>query len=207
MKERTGLMKKVYSHAAKGNGKAIYAEWADSYDEDLIDNYGYVAPQIGADIFQQRFQDRHGEIIDIGCGTGLAGRELVNRGYQTIDGLDFSAEMLGKAREKNIYRDLFPGDLTTKLDIPDNRYSAMICIGVFANSIVGPDRLTELVRIVEPGGVICVSINGLYFEERNFKSMFEALEKEQRAVCEEIQHADYIQETGVDGYFATLKVL
>ena len=44
-------------------------------------------------------------ILDIGCGTGLLGQEILSKGFVKIDGTDFSTKMLEKAAEKNIYQE------------------------------------------------------------------------------------------------------
>lgn len=206
MKERKGWMKKAYSIETKDDITTVYAGWADTYDAEVMNDYGYVAPQITVGTFAERVSDRSLEIIDIGCGTGLAGEELKKHGFKTIDGLDYSAEMLAKAAEKDIYRAVFQGDLTGPLDIEDDKYGGLVCVGVFAMGHVGPEALSELVRIVKPGGVLCFSVNGLIYNEKPFEQTFKELEERGLATCEKIQHTDYIKETGVDGYVITLCV-
>ena len=36
-------------------------------------------------------------ILDIGCGEGYVGRELINRGAQYVHGIDISSEMINQA--------------------------------------------------------------------------------------------------------------
>ena len=45
-------------------------------------------------------QDKNSEIIDIGCGTGLSGQEIILKGFKNIDGSDFSKKMLEEAKLK-----------------------------------------------------------------------------------------------------------
>lgn len=52
-------------------------------------------------------KDKNSEIIDIGCGTGLSGQETILKGFDNIDGSDFSKKMLEQAKLKKIYRSLF----------------------------------------------------------------------------------------------------
>ena len=42
-------------------------------------------------------------ILDIGCGTGLIGKYLAQKGFKHIVGLDVSTMMLAKARTKGVY--------------------------------------------------------------------------------------------------------
>merc|ERR1711981_313533 len=46
------------------------------------------------------------EILDFGCGTGLVGSCLNQRGFRNVAGIDVSEKMLEKAQEKNVYKSL-----------------------------------------------------------------------------------------------------
>jgi len=56
-----------------------------------------------------------GEILDAGCGTGLVGVALAERGARSIDGVDLSPGMIAKAKETGVYRRLAPADLSRPL--------------------------------------------------------------------------------------------
>ena len=43
-------------------------------------------------------------ILDLACGTGLLGGEVIKHGYVNLDGLDASLQMLGQARKKTIFK-------------------------------------------------------------------------------------------------------
>ena len=43
-------------------------------------------------------------ILDLACGTGLLGGEVIKHGYVNLDGLDASLQMLNQARKKNIFK-------------------------------------------------------------------------------------------------------
>ena len=206
MKERTGWMKKAYAVRTKDDVHEVYAGWAETYDEDVTGEYGYVAPRITIDTFADHYSGRNAPIVDVGCGTGLAGVELQRHGFEIVDGLDISPAMLEQAAGKGLYRNLAEGDLTAGLNIPDNTYAAAVCVGVFAMGHVGPDGLDEIVRIVEPGGIVTFSINGLVFKDRDYEGKFDALAASGSVAIQEVKHTDYIKETGVDGWVATLTV-
>ena len=84
-----------------------YDSWAESYNKDLLEQYGYCAHKLAVNAFQKVHANRKKPIIDVGCGTGLVGLEMARIGYETIDGLDVSKGMLDKARALGIYRKLF----------------------------------------------------------------------------------------------------
>ena len=52
-----------------------------------------------------------GFLLDAGCGTGLSGPFLKALGYDDIEGLDMSPEMLAIARRRNVYRGLRQAEL------------------------------------------------------------------------------------------------
>ena len=65
-------------------------------------------------------------VLDAGCGTGLCGqllRPLVHR----LEGVDLSPGMLGKARDKAHYDELFEGELTQFMSTHPERYDAITC--------------------------------------------------------------------------------
>ncbi len=139
-----------------------YKEWSETYDSDLA-NFGYVAPQIGANLLHEALKMPTGLIFDAGCGTGLVGRGLVERGYEQIDGADFSADMLAQARKSGHYANLHQLDFRQPLPFPDATYNGIICIGVY-RSYIGEIFLTELLRILKPNGIITISSRFEYFD-------------------------------------------
>lgn len=102
------------------------------------------------------------QALDACCGTGdlsLALARLVGRGGQ-VTGLDFSGEMLDRARAKPRQTDAaaitwVQGDATA-MPFPDNAFSAAT-IGFGLRNLPDPeDGLRELARVVRPGGKVVV---------------------------------------------------
>lgn len=204
--EKTGWMKRAYGVRTKDDVEQIYRGWAPSYDDELTGQYGYVAPKIVIDSFTRGFKDTDALILDAGCGTGLAGEELARRGYTKLHGVDYSQEMLDQAAPKGLYGWLAQADMMGVLDIADDAYDAAVSVGVFSIGHVHPSALDEMLRIIRPGGVFCLSINELVFEENGYRAAFDALESADRAAVEELHRCDYMRETGVKGWVARLKV-
>ncbi len=76
-----------------------YDEWADSYDQELEEDYGWQITRLIASVLSQ-FTPASARVLDAGAGTGLVGQYLGSLGYDSLVAMDISNEMLNKAREK-----------------------------------------------------------------------------------------------------------
>lgn len=89
----------------------VFDRFAASFDAKLA-QLGYRAPALCADLLQARLGASDGrlEVLDAGCGTGLCGPAL--RAYaRTLTGVDLSAGMLSRARERGLYDRLEQAEL------------------------------------------------------------------------------------------------
>jgi predicted TPR repeat methyltransferase len=177
MADRKEIHDRVLNASTTEELAKAYNEWADNYDQDLIDEMGYVAPLIATQLFSDNVEDRSTIILDAGCGTGLVGEYLLRHGYKNIEGLDYSRAMLEKAGLKQIYRKLTQGDLTGSLDIASNTFDAVISVGTFTCGHVGPEAFDELLRIVKPGGHICFTVRDQAWEEDSYLDKIGALQR------------------------------
>jgi SAM-dependent methyltransferase len=124
-----------------------------------------------AQIFSQA-ATRHvtvpGPVLDFGCGSGNISAALVALGYQT-SGCDLSREMLARAETtigpgKADLAALDPG--WTRLPYEDGRYRAVVASSVLEYV---PDVglvLSELARVVAPGGHLLVTVPNLRHPRR-----------------------------------------
>jgi predicted TPR repeat methyltransferase len=170
-----------------------YKEWADSYDQDLIYEMGYVAPLLATQLFSDNVKDRSTIILDAGCGTGLVGEYLHRHGYKNIEGLDYSRAMLEKAGQKQIYQKLKQGDLTESLDIESNTFDAVISVGTFTCGHVGPEAFEELLRITKPGGHICFTVREQAWEEDSYLDKIGTFQRDGAWTILAESTADYIK--------------
>lgn len=168
MAERKELHDRVLNASSIEELTEAYDDWAENYDQDLLDEMGYVAPLFATQLFSDRIEDKSATILDAGCGTGLVGEQLLRQGYKNIEGLDYSATMLEQAEQKEIYKQLIQADLTATLDIPTDTYDAIISVGTFTCGHVGPEAFDELVRITRPGGHICFTVRDQAWEEDRY---------------------------------------
>ena len=101
-----GILKRVSTLQSGDKSDDIYDDWAATYDQDLVETYGYLSPQIVTEALLEHCPETAVSIIDYGCGTGLIGQAIYQEGYHQIDGLDVSEGMLSVARQKNVYTKL-----------------------------------------------------------------------------------------------------
>jgi len=183
----------------------IYKDWALLYDKDNDDLLGTVSQPNTVQIFHEYVKDCKLKIIDVGCGTGLVGLELQNLGFSNFDGIDISQEMIDIAQGRG-YSSLFLGNLNKSLPITSNSYDAALCVGVFTHGHVGPERFSELVRIVKTQGIICFTINEDVYESYGFDIAIKNLESENVWEVLDIKKHDYMVKKNVKGIYCVVKV-
>jgi len=194
MAERKEIHERVLNAQSKEELAAAYGEWAKRYDSDLLDEMGYVAPFLATGVFREVVTDTGARILDAGCGTGIVGRLLNEHGYNTIEGLDYSEEMLEVAANKGAYTHLHQADLTKKTDLLDDAYDAVISVGTFTLGHVGPDSLPELIRVTKKDGHICFTVREEAWHEHEYGRKLADLEKRGRWTEVKQVEADYIRQ-------------
>ncbi len=175
----------AYSLDGPDEVRALYRQWADSFDESFIERMGYVYHQTVVAIFAGRagaVLDDDEAVLDVGCGTGVVGEALRDLSPAPIDGLDLSPEMLSVAAQKHndgvpVYRNLIEANVLEPMDIADGSYGGLISAGTFTHGHVGPEAIDGLVRTVRVGGLICLGINEEFFEKAGFGPCFDGLQQ------------------------------
>jgi predicted TPR repeat methyltransferase len=95
--------------------RTLFDQYADRFDRDLLGALGYRAPELAASLLARAgMAPGAADILDLGCGTGLSGLAL-KPFARSLDGVDLSPAMIGKARERAIYRTLATGEATAFL--------------------------------------------------------------------------------------------
>ena len=86
--------------------EGLFDSYAVRFDQSLVEQLKYNVPKLIAELLL-KYQSVAplGSIMDLGCGTGLAGVELKDF-CQEIEGIDLSEKMLAKAKQKNVYSKL-----------------------------------------------------------------------------------------------------
>lgn len=162
-----------------GELTSAYADWANDYDRQTAE-LGYGLPFLIA-AWVARYVERGTDpILDAGCGTGLSGPFLRALGYDNVEGLDMSPEMLAIARSRNVYRALTQAALGGALPWEDGHFAAFLSTGVFTEGHAPPSSLDELVRITKAGGHAIFTVRDSVLESGGFRRTFRDLEEARR---------------------------
>lgn len=131
-----------------------YARWAPVYDR----TFGALT-QVGRRRATAVLSDLGGSVLEVGVGTGLALRHYDRR--VRVTGIDYSAEMLDKARAKvaaerlDHVAALHRMDARS-LDFPDASFDHVAAMHVIS-VVPDPERvMSEIARVVRPGGSVVI---------------------------------------------------
>ena len=108
------------------------------------------------------------KILDVGCGYGRTLSELYEFGYKNLYGVDFSENMIKRAKANNPNTDfeVNEGDLPYKNDTFDSviLFAVLTCI---SDDDTQRDLIQEIYRVLKPNGIIYVNDFLLNDDERN----------------------------------------
>jgi len=184
-----------------------YDDWGlkNKYDQDMVD-WNYSGPKETVGVFKKYAKDKNMKIYDAGCGTGLVGVELKKFGYNYYDGADLSQKLLDLI-PKNLYQKLLKTDLNKKIEIQDNVYDAVMCVGTFTFGHVKPSALDEFIRITKNKVLICFTINEGIYEEYGFDKKIKELSDKKNWHMKEFFKSDYIASKDVNAWLGLAEVI
>ncbi|WP_029896901.1 class I SAM-dependent DNA methyltransferase [Desulfohalovibrio reitneri] len=200
------VLKKVYTAENHEDLMDAYKDWAKDYDNDTVGEFGYVAPKAAAESMLRYLDDRSARILDAGCGTGLVAEVLKPLGFTNIDALDYSAEMLEEAEKKGVYRECMQVDMSKPMDIADNAYDALICVGTFTYGHVTPEAFEEVIRVVKPGGIVTFTVREGAYDEHDYRPKMLQLECDGKWELQEMRDETYFEKENVSCKVCTYRV-
>ncbi len=123
----------------------LFDQFSASYDMRMLRQLHYGAPAILRDLAALVGipHDAALDILDLGCGTGLAGvafKDLASR----LDGIDLSPAMIASAKTRGIYDKLIVGDIERAIGALEQRYDLVLA----ADTLVYLGDLSTLFRAV-----------------------------------------------------------
>lgn len=109
---------------------------------------------------------RRATFLDAGCGNGVHSIRLAKRGYSVV-AIDFSEYVLEKAKinvAANGLKDrvMFQRGSLLELEFPDHSFDYVLCWGVLTHIPDLERAISELSRVVKPGGVLIVEETNMY---------------------------------------------
>ncbi len=95
--------------------RALFDGYADRFDHDLQDKLRYRAPALLHDAVRSLWPQppRPCAMLDLGCGTGLAGKAFADMAT-TCTGIDLAPRMLAQAEKTGCYQQLIAGDVVAE---------------------------------------------------------------------------------------------
>lgn len=135
--------------------KKSYARWAPVYDK----TFGAVT-QAGRRRAVEFVNARGGTVLEVGIGTGLS---LERYGKEVeVTGVDYSEEMLAKAKEKvrerglSHVRELKRMD-ARELEFENDSFDTVVAMHIMS-VVPEPERvLSEMARVCKPGGSVVIT--------------------------------------------------
>ena len=104
----------------------LFDQFSADYDVRMIEQLHYRAPQILRQLADMVMPGREGmRILDLGCGTGLAG-EAFKPLASYLEGIDLSPAMIARAREQNVYDRLAVADIETYLNESEREFDLIL---------------------------------------------------------------------------------
>ena len=121
-----------------GQSAALYNDVRQPYASEVIEE---VAGILGAPSGQR--------LIDLGCGTGIATRQLSARGFNVL-GADVDADMIEEASSRGEAAGYFVMSVD-QLDFPDGGFNGATAFGAF-HWFCDDVSVREIKRVLQPGG-------------------------------------------------------
>jgi len=144
----------------EGYARALFDGYAAGFDRALTEGLGYRAPELllGA-VRAASPRMEFGSLLDLGCGTGLAGAAF--RPFcDWLVGVDLSPAMLAQARTKGLYDRLVEGEVVGFLGY-EAQTKAQYHLILAADVLMYIDDLAPVLgaaaRVLAPSGLIAFS--------------------------------------------------
>lgn len=118
--------------------------------------------------------DKDAHILDAGCGYGIYTLTLVEKGYTKIQPIDLEQKRVDEVSK--LLKEIHPHvhihperQSLTNLSFRDNSYDAAICSEVIEHIPNHEDAITELSRVIKPGGKIVLTVP---YDSKNNRRIF-----------------------------------
>ena len=201
-----GFLDKAYGLDGSEKTQDFYRQWAETYEAEVRAN-GYATPTRTAAAMAKSVSDLSAPMLDLGCGTGLSGEALRDAGFTSIDGSDFSTEMLEIAASKSIYRKLTRGDLNDPIPAKAGDYHNIAAIGVFSPGHAPPSIIGEVVGLLPGTGCFGFSLNDHALEDDGYENAVQKLSDDSIIEVAFSEYGDHLPGINLNSRIYVLKKL
>lgn len=146
--------------------RSVFDSFADSFDEQLLKNLGYRAPQVLTDALREVLPapTETLDVLDAGCGTGLCA-PLIRPYAHHLTGVDLSGGMVDKARQRGGYDKLEVAELTAFLQTHPAAYDVVLSADTLVYFGELQEVLTATYTALRPGGWLAFTLEAMEGEE------------------------------------------
>ena len=111
--------------------KNLFDDYAYRFNDSLVNNLQYNLPFIIKDLILRSNSEKseYKNVIDLGCGTGLAGKSLRDISSH-LTGIDISENMISEAEKLDIYDNLIVGDIVETLSSSQEKIDLFVALDV-----------------------------------------------------------------------------
>ena len=111
--------------------KNLFDDYAYRFNDALVNNLQYSLPFIIKEFILQITSEKciYQNVIDLGCGTGLAGKDLRDISTNLL-GIDISENMISEAKKLGIFDTLIVGDIVEKLNSFLGKFDLFVALDV-----------------------------------------------------------------------------
>lgn len=141
--------------------EALFDQYADHFEEALLQKLDYVVPGQLADLIDDAMAkagiEGFARGIDLGCGTGLMG-ERMRHVVSHLTGVDISAAMVAETRGKAIYDGVERAELLDFLKEEGRVADLVTAADVFMYCPSLPPIFSLVGKVLRPGGIFAFSV-------------------------------------------------
>jgi len=145
--------------------RRLFDQYAARYDAALTEQLYYRGPAILCDVVKSVLHSlgrpmRFEALLDLGCGTGLAGAAFRPFAAHRV-GVDLSPAMVARAQAKDLYHRLVVGNLANVLAAEvarDAQYDLVLAADVFVYVNDLAPVFAEVARVLRPGGILAFTV-------------------------------------------------
>ncbi|MEO5375793.1 MAG: methyltransferase domain-containing protein [Alphaproteobacteria bacterium] len=144
--------------------RCLFDQYAARFDEELVIRLRYRGPEVVRAAVDAVLgeavpgEDRRlRDVLDLGCGTGLAGEHLRPLAHR-LAGVDLSPAMVAKARDRGLYDDLWVGEAVAALGAASAAWDLVVAADVLVYlGDLGP-LFTAAAAALRPGGLLAATV-------------------------------------------------